>query len=51
MEKSGKEEATYRKKLSRDSLEKDQLESIIGVQSLSCTLLMNSFIGRGRGYS
>ena len=37
MESAGKWAAIYRKKPSREWLEKDQWESIISVQSLSCT--------------
>ena len=47
MEGAGKGAAIYRKKTGSDWLEKDQLESVICAQSLSCTRI--HFVGRGRG--
>ena len=47
MESVEKWAAIYRKKPSRDWLEKDQWESVISVQSLSCIRIL--FVGRGRG--
>ena len=47
MESAEKWAAIYRKKPSRDWLGKDQWESVISVQSLSCIRIL--FLGRGRG--
>ena len=47
MESAEKWAAIYRKKPSHDWLEKDQWESVISVQSLSCIRIL--FVGRGRG--
>ena len=47
IEGAGKWAAIYRKKPSRDWLEKDQWESVISVQPLGCTRIL--FVGRGRG--
>ena len=47
MEIAGKEAAIYRKKPSRDWLERAQRESAISAQSLSCTRIL--FVGRERG--
>ena len=47
MESAGKWAAIYREKPSRDWLEKDEWESVISVQSLSCIQIL--FVGRGRG--
>ena len=48
IESTGKRAAIYRKNPSRDFQEKDQPESAISTQSLSCTRIL--FVGRGRGW-
>ena len=48
MESAGKWAVIFRKKPSRDWLEKDQWESVVSAQSLSCPWIL--FVGRGRGW-